>query len=93
MVSKLCETVLIGSKSGSQLVIMRVHLIQFQINEDEKTIQKLQHDQEISLQEVSFLMIVITLNEQAQFFFIDVRNYLGCFLCGLRDLKVDFRTH
>lgn len=92
MVSKLCETVLIGSKSGSQLVIMRVHLIQFQINEDEKTIQKLQHDQEISLQEVRFLMIEVTLNEQAQFF-IDVRNYLGCFLCGLRDLKVDFRTH
>lgn len=47
---------------------MKVHLIQFQINEDEKTIQKLQHDQEISLQEVSFLMIEITLNEQAQFF-------------------------
>lgn len=69
MVSKLGETVLIGSKSGSQLVIMRVHLIQFQINEDEKTIQKLQHDQEISLQEVSFLMIEITLNEQAQFFY------------------------
>lgn len=88
MVSKLCETVLIGSKLGSQLVIMRVHLIQFQINEDEKTIQKLQHDQEISLQEVSFLMIEIS-----TIFFIDVRNYLGCFLCGLRDLKVDFRTH
>lgn len=48
---------------------MKVHLIQFQINEDEKTIQKLQHDQEISLQEVSFLMIEITLNEQAQFFY------------------------
>lgn len=37
-------------------------------------------------------MIEVTLNEQAQFF-IDVQNYLGCFLCGLRDLKVDFRTH
>lgn len=86
MVSKLCETVLIGSKSGSQLVIMRVHLIQFQINEDEKTIQKLQHDQEISLQEVSFLMIEVTLNEQAQIFY-------QLLLCGLRDLKVDFRTH
>lgn len=50
---------------------MRVNLIKFQINEDEKTIQKLQHDQEISLQEVSFLLIKMTLYEQAQFF-IDV---------------------
>lgn len=71
MVSKLCETDSISSKSGGQLVIMRVNLIKFQINEDEKTIQKLQHDQEISLQEVSFLLIKMTLHEQAQFF-IDV---------------------
>lgn len=61
----------IGSKLSSEFVIMRVNLIKFQINEDEKTIQKLQHDQEISLQEVSFLLIKMTLHEQAQFF-IDV---------------------
>lgn len=55
--------------SGIELVIMRGQLIKFQINEDEKTIQKLQHDQEISLQEVCFLLIKMTLHEQAQFFF------------------------